>query len=78
MQAPGHLSTIPQGIAPKGSIVGCIHDTNTSTTMFGMSLDSGGFNFFGGKFGGSAARFRLIPKPWQHSLFRFAGTPPLP
>ena len=52
VQAPGHLSTIPQRIAPDGRIVGCIHDTDTSTTMFGMSRDSDGFNFFGGKFGG--------------------------
>jgi len=52
VQAPGHRSTIPQRISPKGTIVGCIHDQNTSTTMFGMSLDSGGFNFFGGTFGG--------------------------
>ncbi|HEY3135438.1 MAG TPA: hypothetical protein VGL29_05250 [Blastocatellia bacterium] len=52
VQAPGHLSTIPQGISPDGRIVGCVHDTNSTTTMFGMSLDSGGFNFFGGKFGG--------------------------
>ena len=52
VQAPGHLSTIPQRISPDGRIVGCVHDTDTSTTMFGMSLDSGGFKFFGGKFGG--------------------------
>src|SRR5215831_9749425 len=52
VQAPGHLSTIPQSISPDGRIAGCIHDTDTSTTMFGMSRDSDGFNFFGGKFGG--------------------------
>ena len=52
VQAPGHLSTIAQRISSDGRIVGCIHDTNTSTTMFGMSHDSSGFNFFGGMFGG--------------------------
>jgi hypothetical protein len=52
VQAPGHLSTVPQRISPDGRIVGCIHDTDASTTMFGMSRDSIGFNFFGGKFGG--------------------------
>lgn len=51
--APGHLSTIAQGISSDGShIVGCIHDTNMTTTMFGMSHDSAGFEFFGGMFGG--------------------------
>lgn len=53
IQAPGHLSTIAQGISSDGAnIVGCIHDTNMTTTMFGMSHDSTGFNFFGGMFGG--------------------------
>ena len=52
VQAPGHLSTIAQSISPDGRIVGCIHDTNTGSTMFGMSQDSGAFTFFGGKFGG--------------------------
>jgi hypothetical protein len=51
--APGHLSTIAQGIWSDGSkIDGCIHDTNMTTTMFGMSHDFVGFNFFGGMFGG--------------------------
>lgn len=52
VQAPGHLSTIPQGISSDGRIFGCVHDTNTGTTMFGFSLDPDGFNYFGGKFGG--------------------------
>ena len=52
IQAPGHLSTIPQRISSDGHIVGCIHDTNMSTTMFGMSRDANGFSFFGGMFGG--------------------------
>jgi probable HAF family extracellular repeat protein len=55
--APGHLSTIAQGISSDGgNIVGCIHDTNMSTTMFGMWLDSSGFNFFGGLYGGLNGR----------------------
>src|SRR5215813_1458077 len=49
--ADGHLSTVPQGISPDGRIVGCIHDPNPGS-MFGFSLDSGSFNFFGGTFGG--------------------------
>jgi len=53
IQALGHLSTIPQRISSDDdNIVGCIHDTNTSTTMFGMWRDAAGFNFFGGTFGG--------------------------
>src|SRR5262245_50536133 len=52
VQAPGHMSTIPQRISPDGRIVGCVHDTNTGTTMFGFSLNDGAFSFFGGKFGG--------------------------
>ena len=52
VQAPGHLSTIPQGISSDDKIFGCVHDTNTGTTMFGFSLDDEGFNYFGGKFGG--------------------------
>lgn len=53
IQVPGHLSTIPQRISSEGRIiVGCIHDTNMSTTMFGMRRDAEGFNLFGGMFGG--------------------------
>jgi hypothetical protein len=51
--APGHMSTIAQGISSDSvNIVGCIHDTNMTTTMFGMLYDSAGYNFFGGMFGG--------------------------
>jgi len=52
IQAPGHLSTIAQSISSDSRVVGCIHDTNTSTTMFAMSHDADGFSFFGGMFGG--------------------------
>lgn len=53
VSAPGHLSTIAQRISSDGGhIVGCIHGRNMTTTMFGMSLDSDGFDFFGGIFGG--------------------------
>src|SRR5262249_22048374 len=49
VQEHGHKSTIPQHISSDGGkIAGCIHDTNTSTTMFGMERDTGGFDFFGG------------------------------
>jgi probable HAF family extracellular repeat protein len=52
-----HMSTIAQGISSDGGhIVGCIHDTNMTTTMFGMSLDTGGFSFFGGAYGGLVGR----------------------
>jgi uncharacterized membrane protein len=51
--AAGHMSTIAQGISSDNAkIVGCIHDTNMTTTMFGMSHDAIGFDFFGGMFGG--------------------------
>src|SRR5262249_45322137 len=36
VQAPGHLSTVPQDISPDGRIVGCIHDPNPGS-MFGFS-----------------------------------------
>ena len=53
IQAPGPMSTIAQGISSDSrNIVGCIHDINMSTTMFGMWHDAAGFNFFGGMFGG--------------------------
>jgi len=71
VHAQGHLSTIPQRISSDGKIVGCIHDTNQTTTMFGQSVDSQDlqfvdpssgdlaqsfFTFFGGIYGGLSGR----------------------
>ena len=54
--ADGHTSTIAQGISNDDIVVGCIHDNNMTTTMFGMTSQSGTFDFFGGMFGGLTGR----------------------
>jgi hypothetical protein len=41
---PGHTNTIPQRILPDGTIFGCYHDTDQSTTMHGMSFGRNGFS----------------------------------
>ncbi len=41
---PNHTSTIPQRILPDGTILGCYHDTDQSTTMHGMSFGKSGFS----------------------------------
>ncbi|MGD0871898.1 MAG: hypothetical protein ABSB88_20300 [Bryobacteraceae bacterium] len=38
---PGHLNTVAAGITDAGEVVGCIHDQDTSTTMFGFILSHG-------------------------------------
>lgn len=38
---PGHLNTLATGITDTGEVVGCYHDNNTSTTMFGFILSHG-------------------------------------
>lgn len=43
---PGHINTIPQRILPDGTILGCYHDTDQSTTMHGMSFGKNGFSGF--------------------------------
>ena len=56
ISASGHTSTIAQGISNDDIVVGCIHDTNMTTTMFGMTWQSDNFDFFGGMFGGLTGR----------------------
>ena len=38
------MNTIAQRITPRGEIVGCYHDYNTASTMFGMTLTANGTN----------------------------------
>jgi uncharacterized membrane protein len=40
---PGHINTIPQRILPDGTILGCYHDTDTMSTMHGMSASRSGW-----------------------------------
>lgn len=39
---PGHTSTMPQRILPDGTILGCRHDHDLSTTMRGVVISSSG------------------------------------
>ncbi len=39
---PGHLNTIAQRISQRGEIIGCFHDNNMTSTMFGMTLTAKG------------------------------------
>lgn len=41
---PNHINTIAQRILPDGTILGCYHDTNQSTTMHGMAFGKNGFS----------------------------------
>ena len=43
VQFPGHLGTIAQRIMPNGDIFGCLHDTDTSSTMYGMMRTAAGY-----------------------------------
>jgi hypothetical protein len=56
IHAEGHTSTIAQGISNDDIVVGCVHDNNMTTTMFGMTWQSDNFDFFGGMFGGLTGR----------------------
>lgn len=42
IDVPGRMGTVPVGILPDGTIVGCSHDTNMTTTMFAFVRDPSG------------------------------------
>jgi probable HAF family extracellular repeat protein len=43
VQFPGHLGTIAQRILPNGDILGCLHDTDLMSTMYGFMRTAAGY-----------------------------------
>jgi len=42
IDVPGRMGTVPVGILPDGTIVGCSHDRNMTTTMYAFVRDPSG------------------------------------